>query len=103
MKVVAMVLLLAFCQRLGASLWVHHFYHENRANAAADKPGMPYWETRCDCLDDAFMPLEVAQVFHLPLISPGYVTVAPAPFSTLLHRSQLHSSLRGPPASTRLS
>jgi hypothetical protein len=97
LKIVALVLLLAFCQRLGASLWVHHIYHEARAKMPGHQPGYPQWGVRCDCLDDAFMPLEGAQTFQLFVPSPEYQLIGATYLPTIAQSASLESSLRGPP------
>lgn len=91
-RILAFLLLLAFCQRLGASLWVHHFYHEARTHEAGAT-----WETHCDCFDDAFMSMDAATpiVFDGP-IRAERLLVEPA-LPPIPAQPAFHSSLRGPP------
>lgn len=96
-KAVALVLLVTFCQRLGASLWVHHFYHEARVRSATDRQGISHFETRCDCLDDAFMPMDGASVFVLPAPSSSFLSIGPAVLPAFVERTPARFGLRGPP------
>ena len=91
-RILAFLLLLAFCQRLGASLWVHHFYHESRSHQAGTQ-----WETRCDCFDDAFMPIEGAQAFVLLQPDRFQQPLLDFALPVAATRTVFHSSLRGPP------
>ena len=98
MKVVAFVLVLAFSQRLGLNLWMHHWYHEASASRVADKPGLPHWEIRCDCFDDAFMPMEQADTFKLQAPRSGFQLLEWPNLPGVIYSVPLLSSLRGPPS-----
>jgi hypothetical protein len=96
------MLILVFCQRLGASLWMHHLYHDARVSQH-DKAGTPRWETRCDCFDDAFMPMEGASEFVLVKPAQQQVSLATPYLPVVPHLAIPHASLRGPPASSLLA
>ena len=99
-RVLAFLLLLAFCQRLGASLWVHHIYHEARVTGRHDKAGTPQWESRCDCFDDAFMPMEGTQEFTFPIPAAVNRSVSTAYLPSIPHKSLPLCCLRGPPVTS---
>jgi hypothetical protein len=101
MKVIAFVLILAFSQRLGLNLWMHHLYHEgprSPASLMAKRSGLPQWEIRCDCFDDAFMPMDEAYVFELHAPGIGYFLIETPYSSSPAYTVSLFPSLRGPPS-----
>jgi hypothetical protein len=100
MKVIAFVLVLAFSQRLGLNLWMHRLYHEGPRSHTVSKasiPGLPGWEIRCDCFDDAFMPMDEAYVFELHAPRIGYLLLETAYIPGTAYAVVRFPSLRGPP------
>src|ERR1700744_807289 len=64
-KIIALVLLLVFTQKMGLRLWMHHWVHENRTlhNAAVPNAANPH--PKCDCIEDAMMPMEGSSLIAL--------------------------------------
>ena len=130
MRWVAFLLLLAFFQKMGLELWLHHWLHDPPAihfsatsvNTPAEghayipaatgvkhlrsdhcaEASLQQQPVKCSCLDDTMMPL---------IGSDGYVYKAPpiqrltfllAPYSSALSEDKTFPALRGPPAASFL-
>jgi hypothetical protein len=98
-KIIALILLLVFSQKLGLRLWMHHWVHESRALHSATVPNAASLHLKCDCIDDAMMPLEGSPLIALD-VPTRKATILRAvylpPFSAA---EKLFYSLKGPPSS----
>jgi len=115
LRLVAFLLLLAFFQKMGLELWLHHWLHDppavHSAGAIDIHPGTPGEKDRaflqqlpvkCSCLDDTMMPLigSVAYVYKAPAKQP--IAFLPTPYSSALSNDKVFPALRGPPAASFL-
>jgi hypothetical protein len=102
-RIVAFLLLLAFIQKMGLELWLHHIFHEPEQArteiAAHHKAILPSVHTvSCHCLDDTLMPLVTTGIFQVPAPEQASVALVPARPTSPVSTAPLLSSLRGPPA-----
>ena len=75
-KIVAVLLLLVFTQKAGLRLWMHNWLHESKSAQTHSTPGTENLQLKCDCFDDAMMPL---------LESPQFVVADPVrQYATLI-------------------
>jgi hypothetical protein len=97
-KIIALLLLLVFTQKMGLRLWMHHWVHESRALHNAAAPNAASVHLKCDCIDDAMMPMVGSSLIALDVPVQAAV-VLPAtylpPFSAA---EKVFYSLKGPPA-----
>jgi hypothetical protein len=98
-RIIAFVLILTFTQRLGMNLWVHHWYHEAKGPIARDDSDQAQWQSRCDCVDDAFMPLVAADPFVFNTTRTSYESLTVPYLPRLSSIAPLVINGRGPPAS----
>lgn len=103
-RLIAFFLLIAFSQKLGLRMWMHHWLHETKNVQSFRGSSTSTWEIKCDCGEDALMPLTSSPDFELSTpvkIFTGFVYTdyEPAYFSFI----QLFPSLKGPPSKNRLS
>jgi hypothetical protein len=97
-KILAFILLLVFSQKLGLRLWMHAWVHESRAVHSTAIPNAAAVHLKCDCIDDAMMPLVGSSVvaFEGPIQEAVVMPTAYLPpFSAA---EKLFFSLKGPPA-----
>ena len=97
-KIIALVLLLVFSQKMGLRLWMHHWIHESRYLQGSTVPNAASIHLKCDCMDDAMMPLLGSSLIALNVpVQKAIVLPAPylPPFSAA---EKLFYSLKGPPA-----
>ena len=104
------LLLLAFLQKMGLELWLHHWLHEPRQSTQwvelrgerrADGHSaytQAFLLTSCHCLDDAMMPLlgQSAFRFEVPFVYGPPIPLSP--YASFVSRTLGHAALRGPPA-----
>lgn len=99
-RIVAALLLLAFLQKVGVELWVHHFLHETPGHVArqTDHDALQRSPVHCSCFDDTMMPL-------IGTTNPTAFADRPAlgerlvPAYVSLHAAnRCYLPLRGPPA-----
>jgi hypothetical protein len=100
-RFVAALLLLAFCQKVGVELWLHHFLHETARVQHARQQGHTTLQeapVHCNCLDDTMMPLIGAT--NVPfLVDRPVLGDRPVPAYVSLHAAhRCYLPLRGPPA-----
>lgn len=99
-KIVATFLLLVFTQKAGLRLWMHDWFHESRTAQALSIPHASHVQLKCDCFDDAMMPLLGSSLFTIPLPVRVYATLT-APYQTpILSAEKVFYSLKGPPRDT---
>jgi hypothetical protein len=100
---IAVLLLLAFSQKLGLRMWLHGCLHEKNTLQNASAPDAAHFQVKCDCMEDALMPLTHTAVYQLPV---EYKNVAVCYYSysvTVPHVFKTFYSLKGPPVATLLS
>jgi hypothetical protein len=97
-KLIAILLLLVFGQKIGLRLWMHHWLHEDTAVTTKSFPASTQLHSVCDCFDDAMMPMEGAPVFELTIPLPTYTTSILAYLPAIPRVEKVFDALRGPPA-----
>jgi hypothetical protein len=97
-RIVAVLLLLVFSQKAGLRLWMHHWFHESKTAQNQSVPGSGDLQLKCDCFDDAMMPLMGSPVFVIPVPVRQYTTLTIARHSPILSADKVYYSLKGPPA-----
>jgi hypothetical protein len=96
-KIVAVLLLLVFTQKAGLRLWMHHWFHESKTAPTQSSPGSENFQLKCDCFDDAMMPLLESPLFVVPAPIRQYATLTVARHSPILSAHKVYYSLKGPP------
>ena len=102
-KMVAVLLLLVFTQKAGLRLWMHNWFHESKTAQNQSLPGSENLQLKCDCFDDAMMPLLESPQFTVPLPLRQYATFTVDRHSPILSADKVYYSLKGPPAGTSLA
>ena len=102
-KIVVVLLLLVFTQKAGLRLWMHHWFHEGKTAQTQSSPGSENLQLKCDCFDDAMMPLLESPLVIVPVPVRRYATVTIARHSPLLSADRIYYSLKGPPEATPLA
>lgn len=97
-KIIAFVLLLVFSQKMGLRLWMHALVHESRAMHSSAVPNAAAVHLKCDCIDDAMMPLVGSSVIALDVPIQEAVTMPTAYLPPFSAAEKLFFSLKGPPA-----
>ena len=97
-KIVAVLLLVVFTQKAGLRLWMHHWFHESKIAKTQPTPGSDNLQLKCDCFDDAMMPLLESPLFIVPVPIRQYATLTVARHSPILSADDVFYSLKGPPA-----
>ena len=97
-KTVAVFLLLVFTQKAGLRLWMHDWFHESRTAKTASAPHAQHIQLKCDCFDDAMMPLLESPVFTVPQPVRTYSTLTATRQSPILSADDIYYSLKGPPS-----
>jgi len=104
-RLIAFFLLIAFSQKLGLRVWMHHWLHETKSVQNFQGASCTStWKIKCDCAEDALMPLTSSPDFELSdpvrnLKGFVYTNYEPSFFSII----QLYPSLKGPPSKYNLS
>jgi hypothetical protein len=62
---VAVFLLLTFAQGISMRLWMHHWFHESQSAKSTELPSASTIQIKCDCLQDASMPLQEGYQFEI--------------------------------------
>lgn len=95
-KLLALLLVLVFSQKLGLRLWMHHLLHES----TEQKSSLPYSQQiqlKCDCVDEALMPFTETPSFIVAIPEREVEQIIynyPLSFSSV---TKLFCSLKGPP------
>jgi hypothetical protein len=98
-KIIAVFLLLVFSQKGGLRLWMHHWFHESKTGQSCSAPASQNLQLKCDCFDDAMMPLLESPLFIVPAPVTRYTTLTVAYQSLIPTAEDIFYSLKGPPAS----
>ena len=98
LKCFAIILLLAFSQKLGAGLYLHNWFHFRNCKQPAHSPATNVASYSCNCVDDFSMP------FADPVCGTAFTVCAPEQgFVSIFIQSfpitvTVFKALRGPPA-----
>jgi hypothetical protein len=102
-RLIAFMLLLAFFQKLGMELWLHHWLHEPQgvhalAPGDKDKASLQQSLVQCHCLDDTMMPLVQSDVYAYESPKRQSVCFFPTEYTSVLFVCREFPALRGPPS-----
>lgn len=97
-KIIAILLLLVFSQKLGLRLWLHHWIHEAQTLVIPGDSSSGNIQFQCDCFDDAMMPLMESAVITLPVPIRTWTILAAGYHPPFSAAEKLFYSLKGPPA-----
>ena len=100
-KITAILLIIAFTQKMGLGLFVHAWLHEKSIGLSSDpkNPVAHFQNGKCSCIEDAMIPF-TGSTAAINIISPVKYFFN---FNNPLHsfyssESKIYYSLRGPPA-----
>jgi hypothetical protein len=100
-KITAILLIIAFTQKMGLGLFVHAWLHEKSIGLSADckNSAAHFQNVKCSCIEDAMIPF-TNNTSAILIISPVKYFFN---FNNPLHffyssASKIYYSLRGPPA-----
>ncbi len=101
-RIVSVLLILVFVQKLGGEMWLHNWLHEaNRSHSVASagkgKPVIQKHQLICNCYEDVMMPLIESDVVHYDQFTPYLTAVILTHYTAFLSGDKKFSSLRGPP------
>ena len=94
-KLIAVFLLLAFVQKAGLRLWMHHWLHESKTTSTS--PAAEKFQLADDCFNEAMLPLQETAVFTLSVPTQKGTPLQSAPQSPTPDREKIYYSLKGPP------
>jgi hypothetical protein len=102
-RIVSFFLILAFSQKLGLELWLHNWLHGTTAFSSVSppqghKPLLQHQQIKCNCIDDALMPLMESDVVDYSPHPRPSIPIFAATYSSWLCVDKEFSALRGPPA-----
>lgn len=97
LHIIALLLILAFTQKLGLRVLLHNKYH---AAIKLDNTGgtASYYQVQCDCIDEALMPFSKAADVLVPQPEKGYVALHVSFRISLSSAIKIYRSLRAPPS-----
>jgi hypothetical protein len=106
-RIVSLLLILVFLQKLGLELWLHNLLHETttiHAVASGDKgkPVVAHQAFQCSCLEDVLMPFTETDRFVAVPTPKQLIAVFVNSYSFHSAADREYSSLRGPPAASPL-
>jgi hypothetical protein len=96
LSIIALLLLLAFTQKLGLRLLLHNKYHSAAKQTNGDGTAA-YYQVQCDCLDEALMPLSKAETVDLPAPLENHIILHSNYGTRLSSAVKIFHALRGPP------
>jgi hypothetical protein len=104
-RIVSLLLILVFSQKLGLELWVHHWLHESVvpqsvASAEKGKPNLRQLPVKCNCVEDSLIPLIESEIPIYSCTRPHLIAIFLPAYSSCLSGDVEFSSLRGPPAAS---
>jgi hypothetical protein len=102
LRIVSLLLILVFLQKLGMELWVHDWLHETHTAhsvipAEKGKPVVQHHHIICNCLQDAMMPLVETKPIRYEPVSKRLTAIFVTHYSSCLSSDKEFSALRGPP------
>jgi len=96
-RTIAMLLLLVFCQKAGLRLWMHNWLHESKIAHNSSAHGSENLKLKCDCFDDAMMPLLEAPSIVIPSPVRQLTALTLDRYSPIRCADKVYYSLKGPP------
>jgi hypothetical protein len=99
-KITAVLLIIAFAQKLGLGLFIHAWFHENSFGLTNDpkNTGAHIQQVRCTCIEDAMIPYTFTTASILISSPVRYFYNYSNPFQGLFSSAKkIYYSLRGPP------
>lgn len=96
-KIAATFLLLVFTQQAGLRLWMHDWFHESKTAQTRLFQHASHVQLKCNCFDDAMMPLLGSPTFTIPPPIRVYATLTAPDQSPILSAEKIFYSLKGPP------
>ncbi|HTB25540.1 MAG TPA: hypothetical protein VK711_09215 [Puia sp.] len=100
-KITAVLLIIAFTQKLGLGLFIHAWFHENSFGLTNDpkNTGTHIQQVRCTCIEDAMIPYAGAKASIIISSPVKYFFNYCNPFRVLFSSAKkIYYSLRGPPS-----
>ena len=106
-RIVSLLLILVFMQKLGLELWLHNLLHETTpihavATGERGKPAVTHQAIQCSCLEDALMPFTETEPIAAVPAPKQLIAVFLNSYSFLSATDRQYSSLRGPPPTSPL-
>ncbi|HET6255413.1 MAG TPA: hypothetical protein VFE32_15140 [Puia sp.] len=103
MRIVSLLLVLVFLQKLGVELWVHVYLHETAVAQSVTTTGkrkavLQHSRIMCNCMEDVMMPLIETDAIRYDPASVRLTDIFLADYSSRLSNEKEFSALRGPPA-----
>jgi hypothetical protein len=99
-KITAVLLIIAFTQKLGLGLFVHVWFHENTFGLTNDPKNQVahLQQARCTCIEDAMIPFAGTTASIIISTPIKYFFNYNNPFRVLFSSAKkIYYSLRGPP------
>ena len=102
-KIIAILLLFLFVEKVGLRLFLHNRLHQSTISAVSSKqkntPKQSISQQDCGCLDDFFIPLSQTEEAALPLPNIAYIdTIASFKYDCIQPSPTYSIQLRGPPS-----
>jgi hypothetical protein len=97
-RILAILLLLVFSQKLGLRLWIHNTFHEVSTNHSPGFPDSDKIQFKCDCIEDAMMPLVESSIITVPVPIEKSLDLFETFYLQFSSAQKLFCSLKGPPA-----
>jgi len=100
-KILAILLLFLFLEKVGLRLFLHTSIHQENAVSSKQKntPKQTITQQDCGCFDDFFIPLSKTEDAALPLPNITYVdTIASFKYDCIQPSPAYSTQLRGPPS-----
>src|ERR1700730_2613858 len=103
LRMIALLFILIFSQKLGLELWLHNLFHEFRplhtyAVSKKDRPSIEQQQVKCNCLEDVLMPLLKADAISYLAPTRIFTTLFLLRYYPVISANKVFSALRGPPA-----
>jgi hypothetical protein len=76
---------------------MHDWFHESRTAQVHTAPHAGHFQLKCDCFDDAMMPLLESPIFTVSPPIYAYSTLTVARQCSILSAEKIYYSLKGPP------
>jgi hypothetical protein len=97
LHIIALLLILAFTQKLGLRVLLHNKYH---AAIKLDNTGSTasYYQVQCDCIDEALTPFYKAPDVLVPQPEKSYLVLQGTVRISLSSAIKIYRSLRAPPS-----
>ena len=99
-KITAILLIIAFTQKLGLGLFVHTWFHEKTFGLTYDpkNPVTQVQQVRCTCIEDAMIPFAGSTASIIISTPVKYFFNYNNPYRVLYSsENKVYHSLRGPP------